>query len=308
MTGVDLIKSNNDSAVGLRISRYSATGRAQYTLEDENLAQLWRCGLTGAGATNFSFYNGTTINLTLERAGNSYFQGGNVGIGITAPTAKLHVVGNADTQQLIVTGHTTQAVATPMVQFTRADAATGISTMLGLTALGSGANGDGGALRCYGKDSTTLAQNMANLEWYWPVVGGGGGATHTSRYSQMDLSVYSVASKQVGIAMRGNSAGVALGFFSAASAPVIQPASANQAAVAAQTQQTLTDSTGGTASTTLALIAGALYATDAPVIANAVASLAARLAEIKSDVTAIKTFQNQQRLDEISLGLIKGSA
>jgi hypothetical protein len=33
---------------------------------------------------------------------------GNVGIGITAPTAKLHIVGSADTQQLIVKGNATQ--------------------------------------------------------------------------------------------------------------------------------------------------------------------------------------------------------
>ena len=33
---------------------------------------------------------------------------GNVGIGITAPTAKLHIVGSADTQQLIVKANATQ--------------------------------------------------------------------------------------------------------------------------------------------------------------------------------------------------------
>ena len=44
---------------------------------------------------------GGTTNLAL-------MPGGNVGIGITAPTAKLHIVGSTNTQQLIVKGNATQ--------------------------------------------------------------------------------------------------------------------------------------------------------------------------------------------------------
>ena len=41
---------------------------------------------------------------------------GNVGIGITAPTARLHIVGNADTQQLIVKANATQTANVLEVQ------------------------------------------------------------------------------------------------------------------------------------------------------------------------------------------------
>lgn len=47
--------------------------------------------------------------------------GGNVGIGITAPTAKLHIVGSTDTQQLIVKGNATQT--TNLVEFQTSAAA-----------------------------------------------------------------------------------------------------------------------------------------------------------------------------------------
>ena len=92
--------------------------------------------------------------------------------------------------------------------------------------------------------------------------------------------------------------------------PVVQPAGAAQAAAAAQGQQTLTDSTGGSASTTLAAItAGAAYAqADMTAAKNAIASLAAQLALIKTDVTNIKTLEDAIRTALVNTGLIKGAA
>lgn len=87
--------------------------------------------------------------------------------------------------------------------------------------------------------------------------------------------------------------------------PIAQPASANQAAVAAQTQDTLTDSTGGTANTTLVDV-GAVP-TQANINDN-FADIAAQLAKIKTDIANIKTYQNQTRTDLVNLGLQKGSA
>ncbi len=83
----------------------------------------------------------------------------------------------------------------------------------------------------------------------------------------------------------GRSASAQLGFFGVA--PVSQPTSANQAA--------LTDSTGGTPSTTLAAItAGASYAqADMTAVKNALASQARLLNELRNQLVA--------------LGLIKGS-
>jgi hypothetical protein len=96
--------------------------------------------------------------------------------------------------------------------------------------------------------------------------------------------------------------------------PVVQPAGAGQAAAAAQTQDTLTDSTGGAATTTLAAItAPAADATtsltaDMTAVRDALASLAAQLAKIKTDVTNIKTLQDATRTALVNTGLIKGAA
>lgn len=97
-----------------------------------------------------------------------------------------------------------------------------------------------------------------------------------------------------------------LGFWNAT--PIVQPASANQAALAAQGQASLTDSTTGTPGTVLGAIAGVTYATDAPVIRDAIASIAARLAEVKTDVTNVRTLLTAMRTAAVDSGLIKGAA
>jgi len=50
---------------------------------------------------DLSFLTNNLVRLHIQNDGN-------VGIGTTSPTAKLHVVGNADTEQLIVKAHSTQ--------------------------------------------------------------------------------------------------------------------------------------------------------------------------------------------------------
>ena len=86
-------------------------------------------------------------------------------------------------------------------------------------------------------------------------------------------------------------------------------ASASQAAVT-QTQTALTDSSGGTAATTLAAITNAANAGSADVAptANAIASLAAELAKVKTDVAALTTLANALRAALVTDGIIKGSA
>jgi hypothetical protein len=88
-----------------------------------------------------------------------------------------------------------------------------------------------------------------------------------------------------------------------------QKVGATQAAVT-QTQTALTDSTGGTASTTLAEIAAGVSYDQADMTAakNAIASLAAELALIKTDMANTQTLINKLRTDLVAHGLIKGAA
>jgi hypothetical protein len=124
-----------------------------------------------------------------------------IGTGTSALTAKVAIVGSSNNIQLIVTGYSTQSVATSLVQFTRADAAAGISAMLGLTALGSGANGDGGSILLNGKSSTTAAQAMGLINWQWV------NATHASRTAKIGISAYDTAVR-LGLEIAATGAGV----------------------------------------------------------------------------------------------------
>jgi len=77
---------------------------------------------------------------------------------------------------------------------------------------------------------------------------------------------------------------------------------ADPASAAAMTQDTLTDSSGGTAATTLAAISGTF---DQSEVANAIASLAAQLAKVKTDVAAVRTGSeaNNTSIDAILVAL-----
>ena len=103
-----------------------------------------------------------------------------------------------------------------------------------------------------------------------------------------------------------------LGFWNAT--PVVQPAAAGQAAAAAQSQTDVTDSTGGSVSTTLAAItAPAADATtsltdDMTAVKNALASIAAQLALIKTDVINVKALQDATRTALVDTGIMKGAA
>ena len=97
----------------------------------------------------------------------------------------------------------------------------------------------------------------------------------------------------------GTAATQKLGFWNAT--PIVQPAAAGQAAAAAQTQDTLTDNSGGSASTTLAAISDTATK-------DAVASLAAQLAKIKADVAAVKTLEDAMRTALVNTGIMKGAA
>jgi len=103
-----------------------------------------------------------------------------------------------------------------------------------------------------------------------------------------------------------------LGFYNAT--PIVQPSGAGQAAAAAQTQDSLTNNTGGSVSTTLAAITAPAsnvttsLTNDMTAVKNALASIASQLGKIRTDVTNIKTLQDAERTALVNLGLIKGAA
>jgi hypothetical protein len=109
-------------------------------------------------------------------------------------------------------------------------------------------------------------------------------------------------SNRMNVALGSTSAGQEhVTLLNAAKAATTTVASAAQA-VSSQTQTALTDNTGGAVSTTLA--AGI---TDA-VAKNAIASLAAELALVKTDLALQVTLTNALRSALITNGIIKGSA
>jgi len=80
-----------------RIQRSASNGRSQYVLATETAAEMWRCGMTGEGLTDYAFYGGTHNNLVLERAGNSYFNG-NTGFNTTTPRKQIDSLSTSQAQ------------------------------------------------------------------------------------------------------------------------------------------------------------------------------------------------------------------
>lgn len=94
-----------------------------------------------------------------------------------------------------------------------------------------------------------------------------------------------------------------LGFW--ATTPVVQPVGAGQAEAGAQTQEVMTDSTGGTPATTISAFSSPPTQAECN---NALASVLAQLAKIKADVTAVKTLEDAMRTANVSTGMMKGGA
>lgn len=88
-------------------------------------------------------------------------------------------------------------------------------------------------------------------------------------------------------------------------APGVQPASANQAALGSLVTVTLTDSSGGSATTTIADV-GASFSQSG--LNNIHASLIAQINHAVTDFASVKTLVNQMRSDLVARGILKGSA
>lgn len=132
---------------------------------------------------------------------------GRVGIGATSPTSKLQISGTADIPVLLMTGFTTQAVGTAIAQIVRNDVAAGVSSMLSLTALGSGVVGDGGSINFFGKDSTTTAMPMGFIDWRYTV------ATHASYTTALRFYARDSGGARLGLEIEGSGTAAKLAFF-----------------------------------------------------------------------------------------------
>lgn len=156
-------------------SGFGINPEAGYIIKADGYAIFNGLRLKGTDASNTIWQsNATALAITANGGDILFGQTSAVNFSVKS-TGNITEVGSTDIQQLTVTGYTTQAVATPLVGFTRNDATAGVSAMLGLTCLGSGANGDGGSIAMAGKSSTTAAQAMAQLDYLWT------DATHASR-------------------------------------------------------------------------------------------------------------------------------
>jgi hypothetical protein len=96
-----------------------------------------------------------------------------------------------------------------IVLFTSSISTAGVKELLNLTALGSGANGDGGAVYLCGKSSTTAAQDMARIQWLW------NDATHATRKADLVFSAFDTAERE-GMRIRGGGSEPAIGFYGVA--------------------------------------------------------------------------------------------
>lgn len=65
-----VLYSRADDNHALSIQRYSASGRSQIQLQEEDGTQLWRFGLTGAGSDTYNFFDGTATPLSMARNGD----------------------------------------------------------------------------------------------------------------------------------------------------------------------------------------------------------------------------------------------
>jgi len=143
-----------------------------------NTRNFWAMNITNTGGgtapnTQYAYYSDS---LTTGVANNYLLFG--AGLGRVRIGDDVVIVGGADRTQLSVTGHTTQAAATSLAQFTRSDENTNaVATMLGLNVntTGTAADGFGGSIALNLESSTTADQAAAQLQWLWT------GATHASR-------------------------------------------------------------------------------------------------------------------------------
>lgn len=187
----------------------SATGTSSFQLRKRNPANtevVTHIAITGAGDVLLNA--GTTAGTALTQ--------GNVGVGVTSPTAKLHVAASS-TARASVCVNVGTAPTTPVagdiwndgaLSFYNADATTNAIVnhlRLRRNSTGTAAAGFGLGIIAELESSTTDAQSAGRLTWEWAT------ATHASRAAKGKLTAFYTSTEREAITWVADSSSVKVG-------------------------------------------------------------------------------------------------
>lgn len=245
--------AGGNNALGLNAGRYIADGTTTRTTGTTSLF-LGNATRALALAQN----NQIVIGDNAIGAGANSVTLGNTSIINTVLRGTVGIAGLGDRIQLQVTGFTTQAVATALVSFIRNDVAAGVSRILCLTALGSGAAGDGLSVCYSAKSSTTADTQIGLMDARWVV------STHASRTGAIRWYVNDAAGARLGLQIEASGAAAMIGFLGATA--IVQPV--NTVAIDTALVNLGLRATGGYANfdTTIKPRAGTAAANTSPII------------------------------------------
>lgn len=222
-----VVNSNTGLGGGLRVTVANVSNSAPLFRFSNSVADIWavtNAGNTLMGASMFAAVPASRLEVVAAASGIGLIVRQNA----TPGSANIVEVRASTLTDLYATiGPTGTATHTVF------DTATNTivdSLTLNHSSSGTvtGSNVFGEAIRFKGKSSTTVDRDMATIDSTWTT------ATDASRASALTLNAYYATTKQEGLRIVGDTAGVKLSFFGGAT-PIILPVGANQAAVTTTT-------------------------------------------------------------------------
>lgn len=154
LTGVgNFSGSPTDSTNGVGIGMvYNASGNRQFWIGDSASGNGIRFSSGSTSMNGWNFVTSTDSDMSLGANGKNVLHPstGNVGISTAVPTAKLHITGTSDTQQLIIKANATQTANILEIQNSSGTVLTNISS-------------DGGIYSTYSKSFPAGAYNFQSF-------------------------------------------------------------------------------------------------------------------------------------------------
>lgn len=188
------------------VTIYQAFGKA---LSTRNTAFVGYHYISDGSTSNYFSFDFYGVNNILTVCAN-----GRVGVGVILPQAKLHVVGSADVQQLLITGHTTQSSQVGWI-YSNDTTNNAMREVLRLesrnsTASTGGAAGYGPGLTFYAESATDANyRQQGQLSTVWAT------ATDATRKARSLWSVWDTGERE-GIRIEANGSAAMVGFLGAA--------------------------------------------------------------------------------------------